>query len=120
MNRLFKTQIILISASIALTLISFSAMAALPEPWDPQEAVRWSVQERLSRLRALSAQLKKASPEQRQAYKESLRHKLAQLSVQERKALHDQLHAQWKVLSSEEKKQLRQERRKLHKALDPS
>ncbi len=109
------------NALITSLLLSLSGMvlADLPEPPDPRMIAQMSVEERIERGKFIRAELSKATPEQRKAFRDKFREKLQSMSPQERKALNEQMHAQWKTMSKEQQEQIRAGRRQMIESLTP-
>jgi hypothetical protein len=53
---------------LCMALLGRLAMAAVPDPVDPREAVNYTFEQRMTQTKLLHAKLKEASPAERLAY----------------------------------------------------
>lgn len=110
----------LVMASLLMIGVIGLASAALPEPQDPQVVANMTFDQRLQMSKDLREQFKKATPEERSAYRQKMHAKFKALSPDERKALHEKMRAQWQALTPEQKQQLKENRKAMVADLTPA
>lgn len=115
-----KNVISLMFAGLLVLCAIRMANAALPEPPDPQVVANMSFDQRLQMSKDLREQFKKATPEERSAYRQKMHAKFKALSPDERKALHEKMRAQWQALTPEQKQQLKENRKAMVADLTPA
>ena len=108
-----------IYAALLTLTFTVSSFAELPEPPDPRDIVRMSVQERIEKSSRLQDELLKATPQERKIFRQKMRQNMETLTAKERHDLHEEMHKQWQSMSKEQQDIIRQNRKKLMEQLTP-
>ena len=111
-----------LAPAAAVLLFGFTAGMALGEPSeaiDPIKAAGMSSEKQVDKSKEIGEQIKRATPEERKAFRERLHKEMESLSPEERQEINKKMRARWQGLTDDQKNKIKENGRTLIESMSP-